>query len=196
MFKVSRIVGVCVLMASLFVSPPATQALDLGKIAQFAGGAVTSIFIHEGGHTLVAWLYGADTSLAGLAGTDAAFPDDPDHTNPKYFQAYQSISLGGYLAQNITAEFILQRKDQHDNPFALGILSMGLATNLNNVTSFYLFGKKHGLDLEAYEKWGGNPALPATLMVAYSLFSLYRIFNETNIVPYMGRNMLGINISF
>ncbi len=67
--------------------------------------------------------------------------------------------------------------------------------NLINVGAFYLFGNRN-VDLATYQSYGGDPLIPAILMTAYSGFALYRIFNDTNIVPYMTHQTFGISVAF
>jgi len=50
--------------------------------------------------------------------------------------------------------------------------------------------------LATYQANGGNPDVPAAMMVAYSIFSLYRIQHDTKILPYVSNNMIGVQIRF
>lgn len=157
-----------------------SQAVDLGEAALFGAGVITGIYGHELGHATAAVLNGGEVKEIGFAYTNVRIPtsNDPGEDDAKH----RSLALGGYVSQTLISEMVLQNKDWRNNSFMLGMMSMGIYVNLSNPIRYYLFGERDN-DLGSYATAGGDPLYPSLLMVAYSAFSLYRIFNETNIVP-------------
>lgn len=179
-----RWVVVAVVLGSLSVP---TQAVDFEKVGMFGVGLATGVFFHELGHASLAVLNGgkvegiqfSETHVTGLPSNEAA----------------QWMLLGGYIFQSAATEVIIENKEWHDNAFALGWMSVGLYADLSNPIQYYFFGKRDN-DLGLYEKAGGNPVIPAILMTTYAGWTIYRMFNQTDIPLYVTKDMLGITIKF
>ena len=181
------------LIISLLLSFSApVLALDLGKAALFSTGWIAGIYCHELGHSTVALIQGATVKSINFSSTDVRYGDmSPQELDEKI----KWLSMGGYLAQSIASEVILQNKNWHENDFALGMMWMGINNNLNNVIAYYVFHATNN-DLGVYATRGGDPLVPAILMAGWSSFVLYRIFTDTKIIPYLSNRVLGITIPF
>lgn len=165
------------------------QALDLGKLGMFGVGVFSGILFHEIGHA---------TAVVVQGGTIDSF--SWNYVNATMYQPNAkekagTMALGGYIAQTIASETILQNKDWHKSDFALGWMLMGIYVNISNPVRYYIFGETDN-DLGVYARTGGNPVIPALFMVAYSGFSLYRIFNDTDIPLYITNDMIGLSMKF
>lgn len=152
----------------------------------FASGTV----FHEIGHASAGWLQGGDVNSINFQSTNVEFKNT-NNLNRKI----QFTSLGGYVAQSLATEVILQNKNWHKNDYALGWMSLGLFVNLSNPIRYYVFGQNDN-DLGHYKKAGGNPLIPALFMIAHSGFTLYRIYSDTDIPVYLSSNTVGFKLKF
>lgn len=164
------------------------SALDLAKVGMFAAGFASGTVFHEVGHAATAIALGGEVRGFYFQGVEVAFEDE----SPGKLRA---VALGGYAAHTLATEVILNQKDWHDNDYALGWMSLGILVNLSNPIRYYVFGEKDN-DLGIYAKSGGDPAIPATLMVAHAGWTLYRMFNDTDIPLYFTHNTLGLKFEF
>ncbi len=174
----------------LLLSQASLQAIELGKVALFGSGFLLGAIPHELGHAATGLALGGKVEGLYFNRTDVSFyGKNQDIVDAKI----RATLLSGYASQSLVSELILQNKNWHKNDFALGLMTWGIVNNLSNVFQYYALNKTEN-DLGAYEKYGGNPAIPATLMVAYSAFAIYRIFHDTEITPYIGKNVFGLTV--
>ena len=167
-------------------------ALDLAKVGMFAAGFASGTVFHEVGHAATAIALGGKVSGFYFQGVEVDFSEIPVE---KRNEARRIIGLSGYAAQSLATEVIINQKDWHENDYALGWMSLGIFVNLSNPIRYYVFGQKDN-DLGLYEKEGGDPAIPAALMVAHASWTLYRMFNDTDIPLYITANKLGLKFDF
>ena len=165
-------------------------AFDLENVSMFGLGFASGTVFHEVGHATSILAQGGEVQAIKFQSVTAKFKNTPD-----LGRKLRVSSLSGYLAQSLATEVILQNKHWHKNDYALGWMSLGIFVNLSNPIRYYVFGQ-HNNDLGSYKKAGGDPLMPALLMVAHAGFSLYRIFSNTSIPSYLGNNTFGISLKF
>ena len=161
--------------------------IDFVKVGMFAGGFAAGTVFHELGHATIGTLAGG--KVESIKFQETIVSDLPSN------EATQWMLMGGYLFQTMASEVIIENKDWHQNDFALGWMCLGVFTNLSNPIRYYIFNQKNN-DLGSYESAGGDPAIPALLMVAHASWTIYRMFNQTDIPLYISRDMLGVTIKF
>ena len=182
-------IKIYIVILSLLLSAPIFSA-ELKNIAMFGLGFASGTLFHEVGHATAVVAQGGHVKSISLQRTDTEFK------NTRNLNRKLKVSaLGGYVAQTLATEAILQNKNWHKNDFALGWMSLGIFVNLSNPIRYYIFGQRNN-DLGHYEKVGGNPLLPAILMVTHAAVSLYRIQSNTDIPGYLGVNTFGVNLNF
>lgn len=67
--------------------------------------------------------------------------------------------------------------------------------NISSLLRYYIFNQKDN-DLGAYVAAGGDPTIPALFLLTHAGFTLYRVFNNTDIPVYVTQDMLGLSIKF
>lgn len=169
-----------------------SYALDVGKAASFGLGWVAGIYLHEMGHAAVALAQGGKVEELGFAYTNVGFQGSTDEVRGKF----RVTDLAGYATQTLVSEIVLQHQEWHRSDFALGLLTFGIFNNVNNLVRYYFLGERGPMDLAAFERQGGDPTIPAILMALHAAFSVYRIFNKSAIVPYIGSDILGFSTRF
>lgn len=169
----------------ILTSGVAQAEVEWTNVGKLGVGFLSGVLVHEAGHAGIATVQGSSITEYGF---DYVKFNEPDPAKR------QRIALGGYLTQSIATEVVLQNPDLHENPYALGLMAMGIYVNLSNVVKHYAFHSYN--DLAIYQANGGNPDVPAAMMVAYSLFALYRIQHDTKILPYVSNNIIGVSIPF
>jgi hypothetical protein len=168
-----------------------SYGLDLKNVAMFGLGFASGTIFHEAGHAAAFWSQGGKVTAINFQSVYGKF----DTNDPNLNRKRQITSLAGYTAQSLATEVIFQNKNWHKNNYALGWMSLGIFVNSSNPIRYYIFGQTDN-DLGFYEKAGGDPLIPALLMIAHSGFTLYRIFSDTDIPAYLGNNTLGFNFKF
>jgi|GEM_PF-5322834 len=183
------ILGISIVIGSRYSS---IYGVDLVKLGMFGAGFAAGTVFHELGHAATGIAQGGSLEAFEFQGVGVDFGNiGADEKAAKM----RIFALGGYAAQSLATEVIINQKDWHHNDFALGWMSLGIVVNLSNPIRYYVFGQKDN-DLGLYEKNGGNPAIPAALMVAHAGWTLYRIFNDTDIPLYIVNDALGITLKF
>ena len=158
----------------------------------FGAGMGTGILVHEASHAGTALSLGMGIDKIGFTSVYINFKGlEREEINSKM----RKVSLAGYLAQGLVSEFILQNKQWHTNDFSIGLMSLGVLNNLNNVYLYY-YKKDKEIDLALYKKYGGNPLIPALIMVTHSTLVLYRMFSNTEMPNHFIGNTLGIQVKF
>ena len=178
----------------IIISVP-SKAVDIGEMAKFGAGFASAVYVHELGHAVAVWLEGGEVTEIRFAYTGFLIPPSSNRTKEEARSKLRNISIGGYIAQTLLAEAIIQNKSLHNNGFMLGMMSMGLYANISNPIRYYVFGERD-FDLGSYAASGGDPLIPSILMVSYSLYTLSRIVNNTDIDPYLSKNVLGFSFKF
>ncbi|MBG91329.1 MAG: hypothetical protein CL521_05885 [Actinobacteria bacterium] len=178
-------------MLFLIVRP--SYAVNLTNTALFGLGFASGTVFHEVGHASVALLQGGD--IVSFQFSKVLVKYDDALSQAEFNQKCRAMVLGGYIAQSLASEVILQNEQWHNNEFALGWMSLGLLVNLSNPIRYYIFNQ-HNNDLGTYKRMGGDPLLPSMLMLAHAGFTLYRLFSETDVPVYLGQNMIGIRMKF
>ena len=179
----------CILGLTVCVTT-SSFALDLNNVALFGLGFASGTVFHEIGHATTALAQGGEVTAIHFQSTSVYF-----NNTTNLSQKLQLVSLGGYAAQSLATEIILQNKNWHDNAYAIGWMSLGLLVNVSNPIRYYVFGE-HDNDLGSYRNAGGDPLIPALFMVTHAGFTLYRIFSDTDIPVYLGNNTFGFNVKF
>lgn len=178
--------------SSLIILTKSIVGLELGNLAMFGTGLGTGIALHETGHAVTAMSLGMKVKKFRFTRVDLDFSDIPKEERSSKMRV---VSLAGYVTQGIASEIILQNKKWHTNDFAIGIMSLGVLNNLNNVYLYYI-KKDYDNDLGIYKYNGGDPLIPSIIMVAHSTLVLYRMFSNTEIPNHFIGNTLGMQIKF
>jgi len=176
----------------LFSASP-SYAVDLKNVAMFGLGFASGTVFHEVGHATVGWLQGGEVKSISFSETVVKY--DSSLSQDEINKKARFMTLGGYMAQSVATEIILQNKNWHKNDYALGWMSLGVFVNLSNPIRYYIFNQ-HDNDLGYYEKAGGDPLIPTLFMVAHAGFTIYRIFSDTDIPVHLGNNTLGLTFKF
>jgi hypothetical protein len=179
-----------IILSVLLFFQTAIKAVNFGDLGLFTLGIGGGIVFHELGHVGATFLRGGEVTDFHFRGMNYDFHETDQK---KLDSKIRTVALGGYFAQTLATELIFQQKNHHDNPYAMGWMMLGIYVNLSNPIRYYLFNQKDN-DLGLYAKHGGNPAIPATLMVAYSAFTIYRMIHKTDIPVFIGKDMLGFTI--
>jgi len=181
----------------IFSAQAKADALEIGK---FTLGIFSSIAVHELGHVAAVEASGGNVSKVELYQngllSGATYYNRTSLSNGEN----QFVSASGVLATSLATEVIIQNKSLHDKSFAQGMLTFNLLSNASYVYNFYTkrFGKNawQGNDIDVYESYGGNADLLNALLIAHTAFSIYRVNHDTNIVPFVKRNLFGISFEF
>jgi hypothetical protein len=168
-------------------------SLKLDNLAMFGAGVASGIVSHEASHAIALVALGGSVDQFNFTSVRGHFPSNLSQS--EYESKMRIFTLSGYLTQGLISEAILQNESWHENDFAIGWMSIGIFNNLNNVYLYYIKNDRDH-DLGYYEKNGGNPAIPAMVMVAHSAFVLYRIFSNTEIPDHFIGRTLGVQIKF
>jgi len=178
-----------------------TQAkADAMNIGGFTLGIFSSIAIHELGHATAVTATGGHVRKIELYQngilSGATYYDRPAQSKGEN----QLIAVSGLLTTSLATEVIIQNQSLHDKSFAQGMLAMNLLSNASYVYDFYTkrFGENgwQGNDIDVYESYGGNADVFNVLLIAHTAYSIYRIDHETDIVPFVKRNLFGITMKF
>jgi len=181
----------------LLVTQAKADAVDIGE---FTLGVFSSIAIHELGHATAVTAAGGHVSKIELYQngllSGATYYDRPAQTKGEN----KLIAVSGLLTTSLATEVIIQNQSLHDKSFAQGMLAMNLLSNASYVYNFYTkrFGVDgwRGNDIDVYESYGGNANAFNLLLVAHTIYSIYRIDHETDIVPFAKRNLFGVSFKF
>ena len=181
----------------IFSAQAKADALEIGK---FTLGIFSSIAVHELGHATAVEAAGGHVNKIELYQngllSGATYYDPAPHSKGEN----QLIFASGLLATSATTEVIIQNESLHDNSFAQGMLAANLLSNVSYVYNFYTkrIGENgwQGNDIDFYEGYGGNANLLNALLIAHTAFSIYRVNHDTNIVPFVKRNLFGISFEF
>ncbi len=180
----------------IFSAQAKADALEIGK---FTLGIFSSIAVHELGHATAVEAAGGHVNKIELYQNgllSGATYYDPTLSN----QQNQFVSASGLLATSVTTEVIIQNESLHDKSFTQGMLAANLLSNASYVYNFYTkrLGENgwQGNDIDVYESYGGNAHVLNALLIAHTAFSIYRINHDTNIVPFVKRNLFGISFEF
>ncbi|MCF6208448.1 MAG: M50 family metallopeptidase [Ghiorsea sp.] len=183
------------LMMALFVFTTHAKA-DAFEIGKFVLGALSSVAVHELGHAAVAEARGGDvTKIELFKGGSLSGATHITNFDKLSRKDAQYIYASGLLATSLATEVIIRNENLHDKSFAQGMLAVNLLSNASYVYNFYTqpSGKD---DIDLYEANDGNPHVFNALLLAHTLYSIYRIDHDTNIVPYVKRNLIGISVDF
>jgi len=175
-----------------FCSNP-TYGLNMKRIAMFGAGFASGVVWHEASHAASIVALGGSVDQFNFTSVRGHFPSNLSQS--EYESKMRIVSLAGYMGQGIASEIILQNKNWHDNDYLLGWMCMGIINNFLNPIQYYAFDQRD-MDLGTYANAGGDPAIPAVLMLAHSGYSLYRIFNKTDIPLYITHNTIGLKFKF
>ena len=186
-------------VALLFVSSSHANA-DALDIGEFTLGIFSSIAVHELGHAAVVEVSGGGVNKIELF-QNGVFSGATYYNRASRSKGVnQFIAVSGLLTTSLATEVIIQNQSLHDKSFAQGMLAMNLLSNASYVYNFYTkrFGENgwQGNDIDVYEGYGGNANLFNALLIAHTAFSIYRIDHDTNIVPFVKRNLFGISLEF
>jgi hypothetical protein len=122
--------------------PSAHQDSSAKVIAQFVGGGAIGLALHEGGHLLMASVFGADPGLKKVSFGPLPFfaISHDDVTPPREY----AISAAGFWVQHASSEWLLTRRPglRHDHaPVAKGLLAFNILASVAYATAaFGTFG--------------------------------------------------------
>jgi len=184
-------------MLFVFSSHANAGALDIGE---FTLGIFSSIAVHELGHAAAVEATGGNVNKIELF-QNGVFSGATYYNRASRSKGVnQLIAVSGLLTTSLATEVIIQNQSLHDKSFAQGMLAMNLLSNASYVYNFYTkrFGENgwQGNDIDVYEGYGGNANLFNALLITHTVFSIYRINHDTNIVPFVKRNLFGISFEF
>ncbi len=167
-------------------------SLELDDLAMFGAGLGAGTILHETGHVIAAKSLGIKIKKVKFTRVYVDFKNmNKEEINSKM----RKVCLAGYFSQALASEYILQNTQWHTNDFAIGLFSLGIFNNLDNVYLYYI-KKDYENDLGFYKRYGGNPLSPSIIMVLHSTYVLYRLFSKTDIPNHFIGNTLGIKIKF
>ena len=157
----------------------------LTNTAVFGTGILSGVAIHEFGHATAFWLQGGSVSEFYVGPTKNPLSwgyvkGNFDENDPYLKEEMQWTLIGGFVAQSIATEIVIQNKSLHDNDFALGIMSLGIYVNMVAVIKYWATDQSV-VDLDYYRAYGGNVLIPSIIMTIYSLYAIDRIVNQTDI---------------
>jgi len=188
-----------IFMSVLFVSVTHAKAGAL-EIGEFTLGVFSSIAVHELGHAAAVEVSGGRVHKIELYQNGLLSGATYYNNNGLSSRQNQFVSASGLLTTSLATEVIIQNKNLHDNSFAQGMLASNLLSNASYVYNFYTkrIGENgwQGNDIDVYESYGGNANLLNLLLIAHTAFSIYRINYDTDIVPFVKRNLFGISFEF
>jgi hypothetical protein len=123
-------------------TPSEPQGLSATAIAQFLAGGALGLGLHEGGHLLMASVFGADPGLKGVSfGPIPFFAISHSDTTPGKEYA---ISAAGFWLQHASSEWLLSRRPglRHERaPLAKGLLVFNVLASVAYATAaFGTFG--------------------------------------------------------
>ncbi len=165
---------------------------DVNNLVSFGLGFATGSACHEIGHASLILAQGGYVTDIGLMYTNGNFSDKDTHVLD-YKKSV--VSLGGYIAESLATEVILQTESLHKNDFALGWMYMGIYCNISNPFFYYVLGSKKN-DLGYYASTGADPLIPSLLMVGYGIYALQRAISSNDISDRMSRNIFNLKFDF
>ncbi len=123
-------------------APSADQDSSAKMIAKFVGGGAIGLALHEGGHLLMASVFGADPGVKTVSFGPLPFfaISHEDVTPPREY----TISAAGFWVQHASSEWLLTRRPglRHEHaPVAKGLLAFNILASVSYATAaFGTFG--------------------------------------------------------
>lgn len=167
------------------------QAKDLERIAALGLGFATATVFHELGHAAFAKSMGLQIQEIGFQSIQVKAKKKDSLAALKY----KYTALGGYVAQSLATEILFQSKAWRSSDYVFAWMSLGIFINISNPIRYYLLGQKNN-DLGIFESYGGNPELPALLMLSYAFYTISRIVSNQNRSSLAGDNAFALGFSF
>ncbi len=186
-----KISGLSVFLFFISMKVFANPGLEMGK---FSIGSLSTIVVHEFSHAAVMELTGGDVYEIDIFKNGIFSGEVRGNKGSKY------ISSAGLISTSLITEGIIQNRGWHNNSFAQGFVFFSLLSNIWQVKTYYTksIGKNGyaGNDIDLYESYGGNPHILSAGLVLYSVFSVYRISNNTDMISFAKMNLFGVKMEF